>query len=184
MSIFCFIKIDKYTTIMISSSYLELPRSGKFRGYVINVYDPVNYDIDIHFDPDTNNKYKDVFKSYYTCISLDSKDTENRLPLQRPAYRCRVKGISMERRDINEKTVRNATNDINKKIYLFNGWVDCYVNDIDYYNRILVELYDPITGESLTDDIFYQKYPELFSQYIRQNTNEIINPNLDNIEPI
>lgn len=153
---------------MINSSYSELENRGKFRAYVVNVYDPVNYDIDIHFDENTKKIYDNIFKSYYTSLSLDSEKLEDRLPQQRASYRCRIKGISMDRTGNKELLVKQATNVINKKIFLFNGWVDCYVSDIDFYNRILVELFDPLTGESLTHELFNTpKYSDIFSTYIR-----------------
>ena len=151
---------------MIDSSYKNLPKTKKFRSYVINIYDPVNYDLDIEFDVDTKKLYNSIFKSFYTSISLDADNIEDRLPVVRPAYRCRIKGVSMQRGDSYDSVVREVTRELNKKIYLFNGWVDCVASDIDYYNRILVELYDPITGESLTNSLFNsQKYKHIFARY-------------------
>ena len=151
------------------SSYKKIECTGKFRGYITNIYDPANYDIDIQFDEDTKSKYQHVFKSLYTAIDLD--DTPPISPKRLESYRCRVKGVTIIRPNYkNNKPIdypmKNATTDINKKVFLFNSWVDCDVSDIDFYNRILVKLYDPITGESLTDDVF-DKYPTLFSKYVK-----------------
>lgn len=148
------------------SSYRKLNRHGPFQGFITQVYDSANFDIDIELDDDTKQKYDEVFKNGYIAIDMDADHVTSE---RRRAYRCRVKGVVVDkgRRDHSANiSARQAANKIEKKVKLYNSWVTCYVNEIDQYSRILVDLYDPITGESMTDQIF-SEHPDVFTKYVK-----------------
>lgn len=150
----------------MSTSYRKLERKGPYLGFITQVYDSANFDIDIDMPSEVRDSYKDVYAKGYIAIDMD----EPRVSSKRlKSYRCRIRGIVVDknRRDRNSTTsARLALAKIERRAKLYNSWVLCYVNEIDQYNRILVELCDPITGESMTDDIF-EEHPEVFKKYVK-----------------
>lgn len=143
---------------------------NKVMGFIVNIYDSVNFDIDIPLQD--KERYKNVYQAPYTCIDLDNSQFVE--PVQRIAYRCRIEGVSIDRNESNDselkennyRIVREANYKIKQRIMLCNSWVLCKIGAIDYYNRILIKIYDPITSKSLTEDIFAE-YPNVFSEYSR-----------------
>jgi hypothetical protein len=45
------------------------------------------------------------------------------------------------------------------------GWVFCTISDCDVYNRILISLYDPITGMDLSSILLSEPYNKVFRPY-------------------
>lgn len=45
------------------------------------------------------------------------------------------------------------------------GWVFCTISDCDVYNRILISLYDPITGMDLSSILLSEPYNKIFRPY-------------------
>jgi len=133
-----------------------------FIGYVTKVHNATNFDIDIQLTDLKRDKYKYVYKSYYTAIDPDDEHVN---PKRLYSYPCRVEGVSMRRNTFGRRT-SESTYEIKQLFFLFNNWVLCSVGEVDYYNRILVKIYDPITKEPIMD-YHYKKYKDIFEPYSR-----------------
>ena len=141
-------------------------------GYVVNVHDAINFDIDLSFTPAQRYTYRHVITNEYE-YKEESSEEEGKLG---KAYRCRVKGIQLSSssyRGTREKTasMKKATTDMEQMINRSNGWVVCAIDSADVYNRLLVDLIDPaLFPEKYVSyrDMLFARYPSLFTEYIPQ----------------
>jgi hypothetical protein len=142
-------------------------------GFVVNIHDPVNYDIDF-MDPDHSiyKKYWNVLVNpyIYTDYELDEggkmkpKDVAAQ-ELSSVTYRCRLKGVGMKdtNKDADRSLMREAFVDISRLIDTWEGWVLCTLKEVDKHSRLLVELENPQgTGEKCADLFFTEKYKSVF----------------------
>jgi len=140
--------------------YRRITQTDNLVGYIVNIFDPVNLDIDIYIPSDKKSLYHNVVKNGYTFIDHDSQ-IETRI-----AYRCRIRGIKMNRIESKKNPVYCDV--INKIIEFFtrcNNWIKINISDIDVYKRILVDIYDPLTGQSLRDILLENEYSSIFTDY-------------------
>jgi hypothetical protein len=154
-------------------------------GYVVNVHDPLNYDIDLLLDEELVNKYRNVITNRYTY-----KD-ENGLEHIGTTYRCRLKGIGLidsntkntqvtqnvirstspkkgtmrKIRKMGNSHIRSAHIELIRRCDRSNGWVLCTLSDIDIYRRLLVTIYDPITKENIGSLCLKEPYNQHFQPY-------------------
>lgn len=139
------------------------------RGYVVNIHNGVNYDIDLS-GKDTatllaSSLYHSVNKSEYSYAERDNKFSDNSIQSNDNreevvcsgwSYRCRLYGVGIQgsRRSKQEdltKLKQRIVRDLTKRINLQQGWVDVKIYGVDdYQRRILVDIFDPITGENLS----------------------------------
>ena len=133
------------------NKYIHYPNTPWVVGYVVNVHDALNYDIDLYLPDEIrsrylNAKHKDernvVILNKYSYVDVDDNDVNK----DRLTYRCRLKGIGLKCHK-SYKLQRNAHIEMMRRIDRQNGWVYVTVSDIDIYQRILVNLYDPISKE-------------------------------------
>lgn len=146
------------------TKYHKIPEINGVEGFVVNVHDPTNFDIDFKFnDPGISNRYCHVISNKYTykdltdnfklSASCDSEaetsyDIEKLLNNKTStletgtAYRCRLKGIGIQQNQTKYHKWRNNQ----LKIEIINlidrtdGWVTCNLSDIDVYKRLLVDI--------------------------------------------
>jgi len=66
-------------------------------GYVVNVHDAVNYDIDLFLDEELRKRYWNVITNTYTYQDedLNSSSSNPHAPMIGTTYRCRLKGIGI-----------------------------------------------------------------------------------------
>jgi hypothetical protein len=122
------------------------------KGFVVNVHDAVNFDIDL-FLP-SYNRYEEVISNTYMYSVLDpsiSPYLQKEQPLYTSvAYRCRLRGVGVNFRRRSEDRGKRKTNsammDVIRLIDRSNGWVICNVSDVDVYRRILVDITVPVDG--------------------------------------
>ncbi len=148
--------------------YTSIPTTT-VRGFVVNTYTALNLDIDIMFAS------KDIAANYKSTASKNYYyEDQNGDTYKSKAYRCRLRGLSL----IPGKKVpsRKVLDKIQKKLNEQRDWVLLKISDIDSYNRILVDIIDPISKVSLNDYIIsnfpeiYQKYTHHQPYYQRKNT--------------
>lgn len=136
-------------------TYQKLPISHTtFLAYVVAIKDPLNYHLDIYWPQDIADRYSTSLKYNYTFISEELGPEIN----NRPAYSCHLKGveiISTNSNDINMQTsnMKEAYILMSKQIIRSGGWVLVSVSDIDVYRRILVNMFDIITRQSLNQEL-------------------------------
>jgi len=139
-------------------------------GFVVNVHDAINFDIDLSFTSQQRHRFNRVIKNEYQykeeSIPGSSKFGK--------AYRCRLKGIQLKstyhtRGKFKEQTMKKATKVMERMINRSNGWVICLINGVDIYNRLLVDLIDPgLFPDKYVSyrDILLSEFSKLFSKYI------------------
>ncbi len=226
------------------SPYERFDRIENITGFVVNVYDPVSYDIDLQLDPELMEKYHRVIKSKYSYVDVPeallsqdlsyfhnnrkdaysngnhSANDMTKLVKEGTTYRCRLKGVAYNSSDSRAPTngyaassftnytsnrydsslnvgsgysgtnhseerspeacsystsehrphrseITNLVKDWHifmiRRIDTYNGWVRVSISDIDVYQRLLVVLYDPVTGENLNNLLLSQN--NLYREY-------------------
>jgi hypothetical protein len=118
-------------------------------GFVVNVFNALNYDIDIFgISPSP------------TCLDYTYMD-ENGIPLYGKTHRCRLAGILRKKGAIPHDDYVLSMRIIHMFFNRLNGWVLVKMVGEDKFKRILVELIDPISGQTLN-----QLLRELSTVYI------------------
>jgi hypothetical protein len=123
-------------------------------------------DVDIHLPADQLSAYANCITNHYIYRVVDLDTLTLGPELQGTTYRCRVKGVVV--RECKSKHARRSLNRALRETMCWirrtSGYFNCEVSDVDTYNRLLIELFDPVTGQSLTEHML-KTYPWLFSAY-------------------
>lgn len=120
-------------------------------GFVVNIHDATNFDIDLELPESVREEYTDVIcKSYsYINISCPLTCANEHGPGEMyygRAYRCRLQGIGISRhgdkRPSNYHVYKSnqMIREVRKIIDRNDGWVTCTLSDIDVYQRLLVDI--------------------------------------------
>ena len=159
-------------------------------GYVVNVHDAVNYDIDLDFSshPELSARYNNVIMNkylYYEYSEIPEGDFLEDLGKNATTgitYRCRLKGIGTtqctqdKRKGKKRKDyiLRDAHIAMIRQFDRCNGWVLCTLSDVDIYRRLLVTLHHPKTKEPFSDILLSYPYDAMFCPYgTTENTKRI-----------
>ena len=115
-------------------------------GFVVNIYDPVNFDIDIEVDDEYRENLKNAnISSYFYNEYINFEKTKN---LQKGTiYRCRIYGIGVDRQKKSDIKNIPLLNKLKKKVDELDGWIICEIKGIDNYSRLLINLYLPKYNE-------------------------------------
>lgn len=137
------------------TKYTSLEPISGVRGYIVNIHDTLDFDIDLDLPLTAASKYKSVISGTYTY-------TENDEIKEGKTLRCRLRDIIT----INRKTKKQiaAMQTVIRFTDRLEGWVICQLHDIDIYSRLLVDIADHETGKSL-DEVLLARYPTNFSRY-------------------
>lgn len=160
-------------------------------GFVVNVHDPLNYDIDLLLPKnaslsDTLLGYADYRNYTFGRSMSDTNITE------RKAYRCRLRGVvrrpDLRSRgyrvfrppsfmsssgDTHDRSTGHPTRSIDRKAWMAvtrqvdrsNGWVICSIVGVDRYRRVLVDIVDPLTKIPLKAMLLQEPYNIAFTAY-------------------
>ncbi len=140
------------------------------RCYVVFVKNCLNLDIDFQLTDEQRKVYAGCIQNRYTYSVMDKNTFELQPPVEGVAYRSRLRGISSGGRkgkkgsQMHDNAMLKATIDMTNAVMLTSGFFYCELGDIDVFNRILVTLYDPITGNCINNSIL-KEYAAVFSQY-------------------
>jgi len=135
---------------IVKLAYQKMPFLDKtFLAYAIAIQDPLNLHLDIYFPSDIEERYKKSHNYDYTFVSEELGPE----PQKRRAYHCHLKGIEITVKDNDFSNAKDAVALVMKRVNSANGWVLVMVSDIDVYGRILVEVYDVITRQSLNKEL-------------------------------
>src|SRR5436853_4978419 len=123
-------------------SYIYLPETKNVKSFVVNVYDAVNFDIDL--GDKIPEIYSKVISSEYAYQDLNSV----LIPISNlkigKTYRCRLRGIG---KNDNYKEFKRYSYQVKRMIDDVDGVVLCTLGDIDIYQRLLVDLYVVVKNE-------------------------------------
>lgn len=119
-------------------------------GFIVNVHDAVNFDIDLDIPPQLHERYSDVVSNQYTYQDLSNDFLENPdlnktiqiTPKIGTTYRCRLRGVGMNQ--LPHYLHTNKSNkmciEVKRLIDRTDGWITCTLSDIDVYKRLLVDI--------------------------------------------
>jgi hypothetical protein len=164
--------------------YQRFDEVDSIQGYVVNIFDSLNYDIDLDLPEYLQRRYSNVITNHYTYQDETGQVKSG------TTYRCRLRGISVLTKQYHQNTHRSHSNyknvpkslvvaqrkaqiDIIRQIDRQNGYVSVVVTDVDIYRRLLIDLYDPITNLNLKELILQPEYSHVYQpyqQYDLQNT--------------
>ena len=126
-------------------------------GFIVNIFNPLNYDIHVYTinNPEAMNEY-----SYM--------DKDNVLKKAK-THRCRLSGILRKKNPtpVEHDEYMQAFRSLNMHVNKLNGWVLVRVYGVDKFKRLLVELYDVITGKSINEEL--KNMSSIFIQYNMEN---------------
>lgn len=136
-------------------------------GYVVNVHDVLNFDIDLWLTPEQRRKYSGIIVNSYQYIDETEGVAHTSL-----TYRCRLRGIGSSSRKSFRETPRafsfqfqKVFQEVKYNINRQNGWVLVNIFDVDVYRRLLVEIYDPVTRKNIKDVLMQPAYADFFYVY-------------------
>lgn len=155
--------IDSEKSITVSPfapiSYQKLPQSHtSYLAYVVAIRDPLNFHLDIYWPEEIAERYFTALKYDYTFVSEELGSEIN----VRPAYSCHLRGVEIVSNGANDAQPNLALHTANmkeayiimsKRILRSGGWVLISVSDIDVYRRVLVNIFDVVTRQSLNQEL-------------------------------
>lgn len=125
-------------------------------GYVVNMFNPLNYDIDLDLPADFPTHELETNTYTYTEDGADGV----RMGV---TYRCRLIGILRHRHVVRQEDVYLSMRGVAQRISRLNGWVLVRVQGFDKYKRLLVELVDFISGTSINAEL--REHKNLYTEY-------------------
>jgi hypothetical protein len=146
----------RYIETIENNRYQHMKEIYNVRGFILNIHDSTNFDIDFELPDDTHKKYMDVISNNYKYQDLSSHffEKDDSSPLYKEdlingvlqggtTYRCRLKGIGINKTTHYANIVKSNKMCIEVKqlIDRVDGWVVCTLGDIDIYKRLLVDIY-------------------------------------------
>lgn len=123
-------------------------------GFVVNVWDPLNYQIDLPINPELEKK---IFHEKYKYVDPPGVELK-----EGKVFRCRLRNIK-KINVLNVQKTKELEREMENRISRLNGWVLCEPFHIDTYHRLIVDLYDPITLENFYDIII--KHEDIVESY-------------------
>lgn len=190
-SIFPYSKINSYNTTYNTynnevNPYKKLDDIKNIYGFVVNIQDVLNFDIDFNQIEEYNShniSETNIFLHNYKSVHLHKKmyeyveykdNFEETWTKKGYTYRCHLRGIDIigrktkeEKTEREKKIIFSAKNDIDKLIKNNNRWVICNLGDIDIYNRILIDLFI-ITEQGHKINLanhLIDTYPSIYTEY-------------------
>lgn len=132
------------------NKYQRLREVKNIVGFIVNVHDATNFDIDLEIPSNLHEKYQDVISNQYTYQDLGTDFLEsvdfNRLNNSSiqigTTYRCRLRGVGINQLDPVGHTWKSnqICVEVRQLIDRTDGWVMCTLSDIDVYQRLLVDI--------------------------------------------
>lgn len=111
-------------------------------GFVVNIFNSLNYDIHI-----------EGLTTPYHGMEYSYVDEDDGIIRYNKTHRCRLSGILRKKSPVPYDEYIQSVRSIQLKIQKLNGWVMVKIIGEDKFRRLLVELYDLITGQSLNDEL-------------------------------
>ena len=112
----------------------------KLEGFVVNVHDSTNFDIDLN--PELKESTR-VISNEYTYQDFDFIPKWNsESPIKTgTSYRCRLRGVGINQSAQSRSSRLHKTCiSVRQLIDRSDGWVTCFMHNVDIYNRLLVDI--------------------------------------------
>jgi hypothetical protein len=131
------------------NNYQRMREPHNVTGFIVNVHDATNFDIDLEIPTELHDKYRDVISNQYTYQDLgydflenpDLNRTSQITPCIGTTYRCRLRGVGINMSSHMHTWKSNQMCvEIKQLIDRTDGWVTCVLSDIDVYQRLLVDI--------------------------------------------
>lgn len=132
------------------SKYQRMREIDNITGFVVNVHDATNFDIDLEMSPEFHERYNNVISNQYTYQDLGNDFLENpdlsrtirNTPRVGTTYRCRLRGVGINQLPQNLHIWKNNQMcvEVKQLIDRTDGWITCTLSDIDVYERLLVDV--------------------------------------------
>lgn len=170
-------------TIPSPSSYQKLPIPKEtYLAYVVAIRDPLNLHLDIYWPPKMEERYTNAIKYDYSFVSEELESQE----YVRLTYACHLRGVEIISPEPNDfSNMKEAYILISKSIQASGGWVLVTVSDIDVYRRILVNVFNIVTRQSLNHELLNRMssrtnlpIAQEYTRPVRSRNNFIPNANL------
>jgi hypothetical protein len=135
--------------------YIRHPWSYKIMGYVVQVHDATNFDIDLDLTSDLISRYSNVisneYKYKYTTDQGWYSHPEDIMLAESTgkAYRCRLRGIGINPSlpyAAHSRKSQEIKEDVRRLFDRSDGWCTCTLSDVDIYSRLLVDITLYISG--------------------------------------
>ena len=132
------------------NKYQRMREIHNITGFIVNVHDATNFDIDLEIPGELHERYRDVISNQYTYQDLgddflenpDLNRTNQITPRVGTTYRCRLRGVGINQLSANTHTWKSNQMciEIKQLIDRTDGWITCTLSDIDVYQRLLVDI--------------------------------------------
>lgn len=131
--------------------YQKLPQVKEtYLAYVVAVRDPLNFHLDIYWPVEMAERYSSAIRYDYTFVSEELSPSVH----VRPAYSCHLRGVEIIQSEAHDfSNMKEAYILMSKRILRSGGWVIVSVSDIDVYRRILVNVFDVVSRDSLNREL-------------------------------
>jgi hypothetical protein len=113
---------------------------------VVNMFNPLNYDIDLDLPDDFPHQH--LITNRYTYQELPNPTVK-----EGTTYRCRLIGILRRRNILPHDEFHASSRSLTCSLARLNNWVLVTILGTDKFNRMLVELVDFVSGTSLNDEL-------------------------------
>lgn len=142
------------------AGYQKLPQLREtYLAYVVAIRDPLNFHLDIYWPSQIADRYSNALHYDYTFVSEELGPQIH----TRPAYSCHLRGVEIISSTPTEPNVwdlsvqtanmKEAYILMSKRILRSGGWVLVSVSDIDIYRRVLVNIFDVVSRQSLNQEL-------------------------------
>lgn len=125
-------------------------------GFVVNMFNPLNYDIDLDL-PEDFPKHE-LETNTYTYTEDGAEGVKRGF-----TYRCRLIGILRRKYVANQDEFHASARMVQQRLTRLNGWVLVRIVSFDKYKRMLVELVDFVSGLSINTELRANKI--LYTEY-------------------
>jgi hypothetical protein len=115
--------------------------SQLYVGFIVNIFNSLNFDIFIE------NYNQPAYGNEFSYMDEDQVVKTGK------TYRCRLSGILRKKNPIPHDEYMKSVKSLNIHIQKLNGWVLLKIKGDDKFKRLLVELYDMVTGTCINDEL-------------------------------
>lgn len=139
------------------SMYHRLEPVTGIQGFIVNVHNSINYDIDFTLTPAQMLRYQDVITNTYTYCDYGPAELWNlrslvpSLARTGKTYRCRLRGIGSRHLTTRAQfaTQSQMGVEIKSLVDRADGWITAVLSDIDIYRRLLVNVIVHLPNQSI-----------------------------------
>lgn len=119
----------------------------KCLGFVVNVKDSINFDIDFELTTEDKKKLLGAKTRHYMYDEYIDFDAYHEKKVGE-SFRCRIHDVRINKKELSIIKKLKVFNKIKLQLDECDGWVVCKIYGIDEFKRLLVDLFFPIKKDS------------------------------------